>query len=222
MKTLSNVIQYSDKLTARYMVKEDSGKWIHRVIDFSEARASIIMPSAAQPGYFLIMGREIYPNEYGRNPLRFMMEGEDLLHDILFEKLSDAAKKCRSVACYAKQDRTVRGMEGSYRELWQYLRTNRISGIRLMPAPSATDVEYGKTIIRDYVKSQALYVPEDTILRRQLKDMTKKDKIDDAEFYAFHALRYLIAGFSKSKRMPLPWLTATKSNIDRKSAGGWT
>lgn len=221
MKTLVNVTQFSDKLTARYRTKESSGKWVDKVIDFSEARAAVVMPVSENPGYFLIMGRETFPNPSGRNALRFMAEGKEVLHDVLFEQLAAASLKCRSMILYAKQERTIKGMEGSYRELWQYIRKNQIAGIRIMSAPSSNDPEYGKTIIREYLKAEALHVPGGTILRHQLRSMFSGGEIDD-NHYAFHALRYLAAGFSKSKHMPLPFMTKTNSLIDRKDAGGWT
>jgi len=221
LKTLVNVTQTTEKLTARFLTKESSGKWVHKHVDFSEARAAVVMPVSEHPGYFLIMGRETYPSPSGRNPLRFMMEGEEVLHDVLFQKLTDACRKCRSMTLYAKQERTTMGMEGSYRELWQYIRKNQIGGIRLMPAPSSNDPEYGKTIVLEYIKSEALHVPRGTILRPKLADMNKLQTLDES-FYAFHALRYVAAGFSKSKHMPLPFMTGSNASIDRKNAKGWT
>jgi hypothetical protein len=182
-------------------------KGVERRIPLADVRAGVVFPTGAQPGYYLLMGRKWDSLPSGKRPLLFMAEGEDIIHETLFSKLTDSCSKFKCKTVYAnlpRQDR--RGGVGGFDDLWRYIHNKKL-GINLIPAPASDDREYGKALLREYWQDKALDLPDSdttpTILRFQLRKLAglrepgKDSVIDETLLYAFHAMRYLLAGFVK-------------------------
>ena len=185
-----------------------------------EVRAGVQWPTGKFPGYYLILGKRAQKNDLGYNPLLFLCEGEEPLPQNLYRKLTDDISKMRAIAVYADRgaDRSV-GMSGCYTDFFDYLGSRGLS-VQLTPAPSATDKEYGVVLMREHVKHKILELPNVrmTILLGQLKQMSQDS--DYEEFYAFHALRYLLAGFAKFQEAIVDWMMVQPAK--KISAAAWT
>jgi len=68
--------------------------------------------------------------------------------------------------------------------------------LRIFPALYSADVAQGVELL--YQWSGKIDIPEESILRSQLKNL-KRDNCDDPSHYAFTALRFLLAGFKWDK-----------------------
>lgn len=187
-------------------IEDDKG--VERRINLADVRAGVVFPTGALPGYFLLMGRKWETLPAGKRPLMFLTEGQHIMHETLFGQLTDACSKFKCRTIYAdlpRQDR--KGGVGGFDDLWRYLR-NRKLNINLIPAPAADDVEYGKALLREYWSDRAIDLPEmdvtSTTLRGQLRKLSGIKEagrdpggVDERDLYAFHAVRFLIAGFVK-------------------------
>ena len=141
----------------------------------------------------------------------------------LFRHAVDAAIKVRSPVIYARQPTKKRGIGGSYHSLWSYLQR---TGIRtqIQPAPASDDERYGMVLVRDRIKQEGIEFPKFSreILMSQLRGMTTET--DRSALYAFHALRYLLAGFEKHTAPAVETLSAftTGQVVEQPSPRGWT
>ncbi len=214
MKKLLSVQLFANEVLAHVLNDKD----VKETLVLSEVRGAVAMPTPTAPGYFIFLGKQRSRNEFGKHPLHFLAEGEDPALHSLFEKLSDVAVKVECRIVYAVQKREKRDIGGPWRELWNFIHEKRLN-LQLIPAPSANDIDYGKVLIGEALKTKALILPRTapTIIKAQLQRMVPDS--DGDEFYAFNALRFLLAGFSKYKS-ELPFVEQRVK--DRKSAGGWT
>jgi hypothetical protein len=216
MRKILSVMHFADGFIARGM--SDNG--VSAEVPLAEVRGAVSWPTGSLPGYYLLMGQEKGSNKHGKRPLLFLAEKEEKTNTSLFDSLTDDMARLKCSTIYANRGGNQTLIDGFYGALWDYLRNRRLSP-RLVPAPSADDVEYGKVLIREWLKHNALDIPRfsTTILREQLKKMVTEGAIED--FYAFHALRYLLAGFTKyPQRIAMSF--AQSRNADRKDPRGWT
>ena len=201
---------------------EDEKGVQHRVF-LQDARAGVSFPTGGLPGYYVLIGRQFDTISTGKAKLLYLCEGEDIMHEPLFQSLTDACTKFKCRTLYAHLPRVDRrGGIGGYDDLWRYLRNKRL-GINMMPAPAAEDEDYGKALIREYIKDRAIDVPEyednPTILRGQLREITEDG--DAKHLYAFHALRLVIAGFVKFNQ-GIPYSPETRKSSAKANPKGWT
>jgi hypothetical protein len=206
-------------------------KGVERRIALADVRAGVVFPTGALPGYYVLFGRKWTSLPAGKRPLMFLTEGQELVHEALFTKLSDACTKFKCRTIYADKPTANRvGGIGGFDDLWRYLRNRKLQ-INLIPAPAADDVEYGMALLREYWTERALDLPPTdltpTILRGQLKTLPglkqpgKDDgAIDEKRLYAFHAMRFLLAGFVKFNNVIAYGVQARKD--PRASSKGWT
>jgi hypothetical protein len=189
-------------------------------VSLLEVRAGVQWPTGKWPGYYLILGKRAQKNDLGQNPLLFLCEGEDTMPQSLYQKLTDDISKMRAIAVYANQgaDRSM-GMSGCYTDFYDYLGSRGLS-INLTPAPSATDREYGAVLMREHLKQKTLEFPalKRTTVHAQIRNMTENTDYED--FYAFHALRYLLAGFAKFQEAVVDWMTVKPAK--QVNAQAWT
>ncbi len=226
MKSVSHCTHGSGSIIAEAFDEKD----VKRQVYLSDVRSACVFPTGALPGYWLVFGRQRKQLPAGKYPLLFMAEGENIMHERLFEKLTDACSKykCRTVYAYLpRADR--KGGVGGFDDLWRYLH-NRKLNINLIPAPAAEDVDYGKALAREFWEDGALDLPEmdsaPTILRAQLKQLSgiKERGRDvgtgDEDLYAFHALRHLLAGYMKFNNV-IPY-AARGQKSPKADPRGWT
>lgn len=189
-------------------------------VTLMEVRAGVQWPTGKYPGYYLILGKKAEKNPDGQNPLLFLCEGEDAMPQNLYRSLTDDISKMRVVAVYADRgaDRST-GMSGCYTDFFDYLGAKGLS-VQLTPAPSANDIEYGAVLMREHYRQKTLELPtlRMTTIRSQIRQMTPEANYED--FYAFHALRYLLAGFAKFQEPVMDWMTTKPPK--KISAAAWT
>jgi hypothetical protein len=186
-----------------------------------EIRAGVTWPKNVNPGYYIIIGKKAEKTPIGKNPLMFLCEGEDALPGRLYQKLLDDAVRMLANVIYAEKGSSsgARGVDkvGCYTDFFDVIgQTN----VELSPAPSVNDEEYGAVLVREYVKDGLLELPQYrmTTILSQLRDMTPG--CDMVGLYAFHALRFVLAGFTKYNDVPADW-SQVKVQQDVK-AMGWT
>ena len=172
-------------------------------IPLTEVRASVAWPASKNPGYYIILGKKAQRNPLGKSPLMFLTEGEDYMPTALYRKLMDDTVKMHAFVIYADQgaDRG-RSQSACYTDLFDFLGS---SNIGLAPAPSASDEEYGVVLVREFLRDKILELPQYrmTTIMNELRAMTGDADLKD--FYAFKALRYLLAGFVKYQETPPDW-----------------
>jgi len=183
-------------------------------VGLSEVRVGVQWPTGKYPGYYIILGKRVKKNTEGQNPLLFLCEGEERMPQNLYQKLSDDISKMRAIAVYAD-----RHEGGCYADFFDYLGARGLN-IQLTPAPSATDKEYGAVLMQEHMKQKTLQFPalKMTTIFTQIRSMTKGT--DYEEFYAFHALRYLLAGFAKFQEPVVDWMMVKTPKAV--NAQGWT
>ena len=150
-------------------------------------RAAITPPRSDRPGYYLVLGTRFERNETDKHPLIFLAENEDGLQSSLLKKLSDDASRLRVQTVYADE-----GNEGFFSDLWRHFKAVR--EVRVARALHPQDVDYGVSLIREWLGDNALDVPQytSTILRRQLGSMTAETV---GLMSVIDPLRFLVSGF---------------------------
>ena len=180
------------------MARGDNDNGTKVSIPLVDVMGSVVMPTGRYPGYYLIMGKRLAVNEFRKRPLLLLAERECQTMSEVFDKLSDDLRRLKCRTLYAKQERNQREVSGFYRDLFQYLNSRRLN-VNLMPAPSCNDYEYGRVLMVESFKSKVVELPGyvKTVLKGQLRDITNDSDVKDDALYAFHALRYILAGSEK-------------------------
>lgn len=188
----------------------ENEKGITERISMADVRAGVVFPTGALPGYYLMIARKWDQLPSGKRILYFMTEGESLVHEELFTKLTDDCIKFKCKTLYAELPRQDRkGGIGGFDDLYRFIRNKRM-GINLIQAPAARDVEYGKALLREYWSEEAIKLPYSdinyTTIVSHLKpirgfqeagDGTDDSNYNEDNLYAFHAMRHVLAGFVK-------------------------
>ncbi len=179
-----------------------------------DIRGALTWATSRSPNYYCIFAQKNEVNPQGKSPLLLLAEGEAGLPRDLFQRL---AKDARRYACgqfYVDFDRKNQELVNLFYDYCQY---QRIPNIELTKAPLIENFSLGVALIREW--SNALEIPQGTILRNQLKDMEMSDVDDKPEerFYAVNALRFIVAS--------LPWQAPgafQRQKSPRSDPGGWT
>lgn len=214
-------IHYVQQFGALFVAKGISDSGAPITIKMLEIRGAISWPSGAHPGYYCIFGKLAKQNALRKNPYVFLAEGSSHLKDDLFRMMTDDAVRLRCIIIYADRGTLdSRGWMGFFSDLFDYIQKRQLN-LDVYPAPSSDDIDYGVVLIREAFRSDLLQIPKErpTILLRQLRDLNMQTKDYDA-FFAFHALRYLLAGFGKFETPPPESLMVKRTSAP--SADAWT
>ncbi len=87
----------------------------------------------------------------------------------------------------------------------QYRRGNRSQQkLRILYAPFYQNFIHGISLLKEWTRGDALYIPPDTIIHAQLRTVTTENLQEDPEstFHAINALRYVVASFEVSNYSP--------------------
>ena len=179
----------------KYVTKDSGGFRVHGIDDKSvevqvpliDVRAAVTPPQADRPGYYLVLGVRFSKNESGKHPLMFLAEHEDVLQSSLLKRLSDDAARLSVQTVYADESNA-----GYYSDLWRCFKT--VLEVRVCRALHPQDVDYGVTLIREWLGDNALELPRytSTILRRQLGLMTVETV---GMMNVIDPLRFLVSAF---------------------------
>lgn len=194
MKEVLYVLPFADGFVA-HCISDNSVKV---QVFLYEIRGACVKPTEDNPGYYLFCGMQKERNVHDRHPLLFLCEAAIPTQGELIRRLLDDAVRMKARILYADHGETRKRSEGFYADLW---RATTGTKLRLKPAPSANDHEYGKALINEATMLKVVTNPshvKETILGKQIfTTMNEESDIKDTKFYAFHALRYLMAGITK-------------------------
>lgn len=198
MKEVKRIERFADGLIAKGI--NDKGAECRESI--TEVRAAIIPPARIHGGYYLAMGQKYESSVKGKGPLSFITEGTAATTRELFHALSDDITRMKVSKVYLDF-----GKEGFFRQVY-----NNFSGsVSIHPAPFVADIEYGVTMIQEYLSQKAIEIPpaklRETILRAQLESAADGDDIG----FAIDALRFIVGGFEKDPTRKTEYVQLTES-----------
>ena len=180
-------VKFVTKDSVGFRVVGIDDKAVEVQVSLIAVRAAVVPPQADRPGYYLILGMRFERNESDKHPLIFLAEHEDELQSSLLKRLSDDAARLAVQTIYADE-----GNKGFFSDLWRQFKAVR--EVRVCRALHPQDIDYGVTLIREWLGDNALDVPRytSTILRRQLGSMTAETM---GLMNVIDPLRFLISGF---------------------------
>ena len=163
---------------------------LQRVDTYSITCAGLSWPSGNSQGYYCIFGLKKESTTRGKKPLVLLAEGQHHPMEKFFEKLTFYANRLYCERLFANNENEK--FEDSLRK---FVRERKIDNIRLFD--SSEDFQHGTTLISQRKTDHALEIPENTILREQVRIMTPEDLKDKPEerFYAVMALCRVLSFF---------------------------
>jgi len=192
------------------------------IFKWAAIRAGLSWPSPNSPGFYILIGEEyLEESRYGsksRGKLQVFAEKnyQSLFLDGLFKALTDdcALYHCGKIYTDLPMEEDDNGEASLYRE---YAYLNHIPLGRLEEAPYSDNFALGVSLIKRWQENGLLVLPEDSLVRRELKILTKEDLADKPEirFPAINALRFVISAFEKFK--PSSGTFRPKRNIHARS-----
>ena len=239
MQKIINVIAYG----GGYLANGINDNGVKTQVPLIDIRGAIITPTDTTPGYFLYFGMKKNMNQYGKYPILFLSEGiqdpESESFADLVKELFDDAGRLKASTIYCEQPKERKNSGGFYRYVWEYRRINNLP-CQVRPAPSPKETEYGFTLMQEWSKHRSIIRPiyVDTVFKQQLASedgMLEGSDLKSNEWYAFHALRFILAGFVKNPPLPIQQLTKTGwgdkydsdnilsyQEVNKRSLSAWT
>jgi len=163
--------------------------------------AGLTWPNRSAPAYFCILGQLDRKNEFKRNPIVFLSEGQSKdLHQLL-DKFTDDAKRLLCDEVYVDLTEERKCFRDSFSD---YCEETGTRGLYLTQAPWPENFSYGLGLIKDWLAKDSLKIERETTLAQQLGKISE-DLLEDAakaevDFFAVNALRYVLGAFQK-----YPW-----------------
>jgi hypothetical protein len=165
------------------------------------ARAGLSWPSPRSPAYYVILGQlsKTLPN--GRHPLWVLREGFNHIINDLFQEAVDVMGEFVAHEVFSDISSKYQNYVLNF---WQFHQERKLQEIRLLPAPFFQSFNHGVFLVKEWIKNEALHIPEGTLVREQLRNIREDDlKVDpEAEFFAINALRHSLAAFDVSDYLP--------------------
>ena len=184
------------------VAKQDGGTEIKK---YSAIRGGLVWPVGSMPAYHCIVGESfVYfdkdETESQRGKLHLLSECEypGLSIDTMLAKLTDNVTQLYCDTVYADIAEKYQDYLEAY-ENYRYEKKVRLG--RLDQAPFADNFQLGVSLINDWLRTGRLILPEQSIVREQLKRISKQELDDKPEekFYGINGLRFAIAAFHKFK-----------------------
>ncbi|MBN1841680.1 MAG: hypothetical protein JW883_05285 [Deltaproteobacteria bacterium] len=196
-----------------------------KTVHYSAVRCGLSWPSTEASGFYVILAEEYVDQtrfegqKRPRGKLRFLKEREhpSVFLDKLFVNLTDDCALFHCGTVYSDLDVTREKDAEFYRE-WTYEK-KIIHGKALEEAPYFDNFALGLSLIRRWVSDGLLELPEDSITRKQLKNITKADvdTLPPARVHAINALRFVVAAYHKYPPGPFMPYTPTRKKRPRTS-----
>lgn len=196
-------IFYIQRFADAFLAHARNDKGVKVQVPIVEARGAVVEPKEGHPGYYLFFGMKREINMFGKHPLMFLCEFESPSPSLVMQRVTNDASRMRASVIYADRGNSRREPSGFYNVLWKLRSAERLP-LKIVPAPSVSDHDYGRGLIRDWSDESAIERPmhNTTILFSQLKPMWDgATDLSQAQYYAFHAMRFLMAGFVKDPPM---------------------
>jgi len=172
---------------------------------YSAIRGGLSWPAGTMPGYHCILAEDFiyFDRDEGgdqRGKLHLLSEYEypGMSIDAMFAKLTDDVTQLHCGEVYADTKEEYQDYLEAY-ESYRYDKKVRLG--RLDQAPFAENFQLGIALITDWLRTGRLVLPEQSIVREQLKQVSKQDLDESPEnkFYAINGLRFVVAAFHKFK-----------------------
>ena len=208
------VEQFKRENQTMYQIKnarrdKNSDKVHHEVegkpdIIYLDIRAGLAWPYQRKQGYWLIVGQRQEKNVFGKYPLVLLDEGKAKDLSKIFASITDSALRLKCEDVYVDMSEE----NEPYRHAFSRYRDEcNIQRVFLRSAPYVENFDYGIGLIREWVKDEALRIDRDSIIARQLGQIPESvlEENQKNEYYALHALRYVLAAFEKN-----PWRAPMK------------
>ena len=159
-----------------------------------EIRAALIPPMFMKrlPGYLLVM-------KVADGKLKFVHEYQDQNPRQFIENVIEIEEKYRYHRLYTTLNLNENLVDTFFINLYRTFRES-MPWISVVPAPYANDVKQGIDMFSALVYDSAFEAPpDDSILYSQLN--IQADIEPDEDYYAFHALRYILGGLLLQKHI---------------------
>ena len=165
-----------------------------RIITYFGPRCGISWPTPTSPGYFAIFALRDEPTLTEKRPLVLLTEGEAPLRKKFFEKL---ALWTQRLGCHRLFANISGDNEGWYNSFLKFTQQEKIDKIRVLDSSEFEDLERGVMIIKEWHADKALVIAKNTVLAKQLEDMTLEDLKEkpDEQFYALMTLIRVLTSF---------------------------
>ena len=192
MKEIKQALRNGERIEVQY--SDDTAE----KVCVQEVRGGLMLPTAESPAYFCILGQLLERNSKFKHPCILLSETEAALPEQFYKKLSNEARKllCWTFFC----DYTDSNYEFRV-SLSKYLRKRDLSRISIK-LPYIGDWVNGILTIRQSSEDGVLKIPKDSIMGRQLGQMTPGDQQESqrGRFYAVDALRCVLGSFERPSR----------------------
>lgn len=202
-KSISQIYRYKQGYVAKG--KSDGGGDISA--NLCDIRAAITEPVANIPCYYLVCGMLDKENMHGKRPMLFVTEYENRSTLKVFEHLMDDIVRLSIQTLYANYEN-----DGFYAALWKHRQKSGVN-VSMKPVISGNNIEYGDALISEHLHDDSLITPKtyNPLISQQTDAMRSlgynSDKPAYETFYAWNALRYILAGFTKNPPADLGRLT---------------
>lgn len=189
-KEVIQIYRYKQGFIARGM--SDGGA--ETSVGLCDIRAAIIEPILSNPCYYIVCGVLDKENEHGKRPVLFVTEYEDVSTAKVFLKLADDITRLSIQTVYANYHNEV-----FYSKVWRLG-----SGANIKPAVSVNNILYGDALVSEYIRLNALITTRGEpkpVMAQQVNTINTagySDKPEYDKFYAWNALRYILAGFERT------------------------
>jgi len=196
-------IQHIYKFKTGYVAKGITDGGAERSVFLCDIRAAIVEPVNDIPCYYLVLGQLDRPNMWGEKPYLFVAEFEDDSANRVFKHLLDDCERLSILRVYANRQN-----EGFYGRLWRYRQDHGMAA-NLQPVVCKESITYGDALIGETIKDNALVTPRTvkptmSLQVNQIKNIGyggTPQEPDFDQYYAWNALRYLLAGYTQSPNM---------------------
>jgi hypothetical protein len=197
-------------------VKEENG--VKTVYHCRDIRGGMVWPTLNAPAYFCIFAQQTELNVKGRLPLVLLAEGENTLPHTFFRDLIAKGKEYCCRHFYVDFTKENRELTVLFNDICRY---NRVKYIELIRAPYTKNFSFGLGLAQEWAADGALEVPDGTILRGQMSEISAEhlDASVEERFYAINALRYIIASVERSPWEPPVFTVRAHQKRDPR---GWT
>jgi hypothetical protein len=179
----------------------DTGDAQSKELLYATVQGGLSWPNQGAPGYYVILGQEhdvFRAGKHQRRRLRVLTEFESSNLGEFFKHLAEDTALLLCQSYYAEQGDLWKGYQTS---LAEYCRSNQIAVHPSIDAAVFTEnFGYGANLVREWLKDEALLIPQPSILRTQLSDGGAQESVFGdvsfaVQFYAISALRYVVTAF---------------------------
>ena len=219
LKVNYSSITYEDAMNTQTVsaAKQITGKYIELTLSdplngtstikrYSAIRGGIAWPTGAAPAYLAIIGQEYirpglfdYAAQAGNRVLLMEHRSESLSLSSFFAKITDLAEQfmCRDFYVDMPEERFASGYQNDFDAFCR----ERNSRASLYRAYDADDFLLGLSRISGAIEQGNLTIPEDSIVREQLRAITKEDLQNSPEetFYAINGLRHVLGSYFRNQ-----------------------